>query len=92
MSYKNSDMYKAFILKLDGLKDRLSGQEDHALSKLGMFANDAFDEQQAEIEALTNALHKIRNATRVNGDSEDILDKIYRVASDALSESDTNND
>lgn len=52
MSYKDSADYKAFRLKLDYLKKELSGQYDHALSKLGMFAEDAFSTQQATIDRL----------------------------------------
>jgi len=53
-TYKDNAMYKAFLLKLDYMKRKLSGQMgyEHALSKLGMFAQDAFDEQQATIDRL----------------------------------------
>ena len=53
MDYKDNDLYKAFRLKLSQLERELSGRgHDHTLSKLGMFAEDAFSEQQATLDRL----------------------------------------
>lgn len=53
MNYKDNDMYKAFRLKLKQLEREAQGQNhDHTISKLGMFAEDAFSEQQATLDRL----------------------------------------
>lgn len=52
MHYRNYDLYKAFKLKLNYLKNKLSGQYDHALEKLGMFAEETMAWQQVRINTL----------------------------------------
>jgi cytochrome b561 len=60
MHYKQNDMYKAFQLKLHSLAITLSGQgHSHTLSKIQMFSEDAFSEQQATIDRLEKEKHEL---------------------------------
>lgn len=52
MNYKDNDLYRAYRLKLQYLQTLLAGKAGHAISKLGMFAEDAFSEQQEAIDRL----------------------------------------